>query len=618
MCGIAGCVVRLGERPDLAPLQRMAGALSHRGPDASGIEVIDSVGLAHTRLAIVDPTPAGRQPMLHPAGRWSVTFNGEIFNHLELRAALPPAAYAGHSDTETLLHALAHWGEGAIERCNGLFAFAALDRVERRLLLVRDRFGKKPLYIARHDGALWFASELRALLEAGVPRRARADLLAHAAAHGWVQGRSTPVEGVERVPPGTMMRVDLDTLETSERRWYDPAQAVDPELAGELAGLGRAELVARVRDSLRDSVTRRLMADVPLGVMCSGGLDSSLVAAMAREAQPGLTVFNASVSDDPELDEGPWAELVASELGLVLRTVDVDTHAWRRGLVAAVDHFGYPLPHESSVPIAAIASLARESGVKVLLTGEGADELFGGYWFMHRGLYEDFLPRRARLAHTVDRLRRNGLRRVPGLIAGRVRRLESAPMPAGAEEPRAFERAVAERAAESYRHHAGARASLEAALLGGLSTGPLPLLLNRMDKNAMQWSVETRVPFLDPALVALALNLPLEQRVGPDPKGVLRDVAHAYLPARVVRRPKQVGLGSSARGRLLSGARPEFLADGRLRDVLGLAGARWQDLTAQLLGHNPVALWTTEIWCRLILDGQSTEAVDAALWSRHS
>ena len=126
----------------------------------------------------------------------------------------------------------------------------------------------------------------------------------------------------------------------------------------------------------------------------------------------------------------------------------------------------------------------------------------------------------------------------------------------------------------------------------------------------MQWSVETRVPFLDPGLVALALNLPLEQRVGPEPKGVLRDVAHAYLPARVVRRPKQVGLGSSARGRLFSGTRPEFLADGCLRDVLGLTGAHWQDLTPRLLDHNPVALWTTEIWCRLMLDGESPEAVE--------
>jgi asparagine synthase (glutamine-hydrolysing) len=615
MCGIAGCVVRPGERPELASLERMVAALGHRGPDGSGIEIVDSVGLGHTRLAIVDPTPAGAQPMLHPGGRWCISFNGEIFNHAALRETLPAAGYRGHSDTETLLHALATWGLQAVERCNGLFAFAALDRGERRLHLVRDRFGKKPLYIARHHGGIWFASELSALLEAGVPRRARADLVAHAAAHGWVHGRSTPVEGVERVPPGTIVSIDLDTLELSERRWYDPADAVDPELASELAALSRPQLVARVGDALREAVTRRLMSDVPLGTMCSGGLDSSLVTAIAREEQPGLMVFNASLTDDPELDEGPWATLVARELGLELRTVDVTAAAWREALVGAVDAYEYPLPHESSVPIAAIASLARENGVKVLLTGEGADELFGGYWFMHRRLYEEFLPRRAKLAHSVDRLKRNGLRRLPALVAGRLRRDDSPGAPAGAQEPRAFERAVGARALEAYAHHPGSRRQLEAALLGGLSVDVLPLLLNRMDKNAMQWSVETRVPFLDPGLVALALNLPLEQRVGPEPKGVLRDVAHSYLPSQVVRRPKQVGLASSARRRLLSSARPEFLEQGRLRDVLELAGPEWQSLSARLQDHNPIALWTTEIWCRLTLEGQSSAAVEAALWA---
>src|SRR4051812_49220209 len=185
MCGIAGCVARAGERPSAERLERMVAALGHRGPDGSGIEIAGSVGLGHTRLAIVHPGPAGYQPMVHPDGRWSLTFNGEIFNHATLREELPPVDYRGHSDTETLLHALALWGEDAISRCNGLFAFAALDITERRLLLVRDRFGKKPLYVARHDGSLWFASELRALLAAGIPRRPRRAIVEHAAAHGW-------------------------------------------------------------------------------------------------------------------------------------------------------------------------------------------------------------------------------------------------------------------------------------------------------------------------------------------------------------------------------------------------------------------------------------------------
>jgi len=612
MCGIAGCVARAWEHGSTARIERMVDALDHRGPDGRGVAVVGSVGLGHSRLAIVHPGPEGAQPMMHPDGRWSLTYNGEIFNHLALREELPPADYRGHSDTETLLHALATWGEDAIERCNGLFAFAALDSAARRLLLVRDRFGKKPLYVARHEGALWFASELRALLAAGIPRRPRRDILEHAAAHGWIHGRATPLEGVERVLPGTVLSVDIDTLETSERRWYDPAGAVDPAVAEELAGLPRAELVHRVDESLRDSVVRRLMSDVPLGTMCSGGLDSSLVTAMAQQAQPGIVAFNASASDDPALDEGRWATLVTKALGVELRTIDVTAAGWRHALVGAVEHYEYPLAHESSVPIAAIASLARENGVKVLLTGEGADELFGGYWWLHRDLYQQFLPWRARLSHVVDRARRVGRSRLPRVVLDRLRHRAETPMPRGAAEPQEYERAVALRAAEAYTHHPGSRGQLEAALLGGLSTGVLPLLLNRMDKNAMQWSVETRVPFLDPELVALALNLPLEQRVGPEPKGLLRDVARAYLPEEIVRRPKQVGLARSGRDQLLTAARRDFVERGVLREVLEIDD--WNGFLSTVEEHNPVALWTTEIWCRLFLDGRPRDAVEAELW----
>jgi len=199
------------------------------------------------------------------------------------------------------------------------------------------------------------------------------------------------------------------------------------------------------------------------------------------------------------------------------------------------------------------------------------------------------------------------------VVLDRLRSGSPAPIPRGAAEPQEFERAVAAHAAETYTHHPGSRGQLEAALLGGLSTGVLPLLLNRMDKNAMQWSVETRVPFLDPELVALALNLPLEQRVGPEPKGLLRDVARAYLPEEIVRRPKQVGLARSGRDQLLTAARRDFLERGVLREVLEIDD--WNGFRSTVEDHNAVALWTTEIWCRLFIDEQSRDAVDAALWA---
>jgi asparagine synthase (glutamine-hydrolysing) len=621
MCGIAGCVVEPGARPDVGALEHMAAVLGHRGPDDRGVEVLGQVGLVHTRLSIVDPTPAGHQPMRDEPGNWWLTYNGEVFNHAELRAGLPVTAWRSGTDTETVLRALGAWGEDAVPRCNGLFAFAALDVRRRRLLLVRDRFGVKPLYLARHDGALWFASELGALLAAGVPARARADVLAHSVAYGWANGRETPLEGVDRVLPGTLVAIDLDSGAVDERRWYDPAGVVDPERAAALASRPRAALVEEVEGALRTSVRRRLMADVPLGAMCSGGVDSSLIAAFARDERPGLVAFNAAVADQPAVDERAWAERVARHLGIELRTTVLTGEGWRGGLVEAVRHNELPLMHESSVPMAQIAALARASGVKVLLSGEGADELFAGYDGLHAAEYRAFLPRGlARRQRVTSLLRRaDALRRRRGrdLVAGVRRRLERPPDPPVTRPPtaagsNAYEAGVADRAAAAYGHHPGPRGVLEAALLGDLGTY-LPHLLNRQDKNTMQHSIETRVPFLDPDVVALALDLPLEARATPERKGVLRDLARIHLPRGVANRTK-LGFGFDVRRYLRGAARPEFLADGRLRETLGVPAEEWSAAVADLSSAHALRLWTGEVWCRLFLEGEDDAAVEAALW----
>jgi asparagine synthase (glutamine-hydrolysing) len=580
----------------------MAEALAHRGPDDSGVEIRGTVGMAHTRLAIVDPTSAGHQPMEDPSGRWLVTYNGEIFNHAELRGQLPSVSFRGHSDTETLVHALDAWGEAALPRLNGMFAFAALDSSGRRLLLARDRFGKKPLYLARAQGALWFASEMRALFAAGVPRRARRDVLNHSLVHGWPQGSVTPVAGIDRLLPGTLASVDLETLAMSSARWYDPAAQVDPDLSEQLARTPRSQLAELLEEALRKSVRRRLMADVPLGIMCSGGLDSSLVAALARQETTGsIAAFTGSVTGGGQLDELDWARQVAASLGVELEVVSIDAESWRPALVPAVEHFEYPLPHESAVPIAQISSAAERQGVKVLLTGEGADELFGGYPFFHQ--------REFRRALGGPRLSPRGL--VAGLANGyrtRPRELPTAP------DVISFEHDVDQSAAGAYAHHRGARGKLEAGLLGDLSRNALPFLLNRMDKNAMQASVETRVPFLDPHVVSLALNLPLEHRVGLERKSLLRAVAARHLPAELAARPKQVGLELDS-GRWFEGAaRPGFLWDGSLREVLGVPAERWRSRLSRLTGNQGMAAWTGEIWCRLALEGSAPSAVESELW----
>ena len=614
MCGIAGCVAPAGETPDRGALERMGATLAHRGPDDQGIEVEGNVGLVNRRLAIVDPTPAGHQPMRHREGRWLLTYNGEVFNHLELRQELEPVPWRGHADTETVLEAFSRWGESALPRFNGLFGLAALDRDGGRLLLARDRWGVKPLYWARHAGTLWFASEMRTLFAAGVPRSARPDVVAHAVVHGWANGPATPFEGIERVSPGTALGVDVETLGATEERWFDPAALVDHERLAALAREPRDALADRVEQELRRAVERRLMADVPVGTFLSGGIDSSLVTAFVREEQPGVVAFNASVTDQPEDDEHPFATRVARHLGVELETVAMSAASWRADFVEAVRHNEYPLMHESSVPMFQIAALARSGGVKALLSGEGADELFGGYGFLHSDLYMGYLRANRRLGTlarlTAAKLRRDG-------PAALLRRQAGETPPVVAPEASAasveFDREAARRAGEAYAMHDPERRALEAELLRELSTY-LPHLLNRQDKNTMQASIETRVPFLDPNLAALALCLPLEARMEPGRKGVLRDLADRHLPPEVARRQKR-GFGFDVRRYIEPAARPEFLLDGALRELLGVDREQWKAATVPARSAaQALRLWSGEVWCRVVLEGQPTGEVEAALW----
>jgi asparagine synthase (glutamine-hydrolysing) len=617
MCGIAGCVAPVGEVPDRGALERMGAAIAHRGPDDQGIAVEGNVGLVNRRLAIVDPTAAGHQPMPTRDRRWLLTYNGEVFNHLDLRRELEPVAWQGHSDTETVLEALARWGEAALPRFNGLFGLAALDSERRRLLLARDRWGVKPLYWTRHGGALWFASEMRALFAAGLPRRALPDVVAHAVVHGWANGRATPLAGIERLPPGAALTIDLETLAVAERRWFDPAELIDHARVAALARERRGAHAAMVEQELRAAVTRRLMADVPVGTFLSGGIDSSLVTAFVRDEQPGVVAFNASVTDQPDDDEHPFATRVASHLGVELRTVAMSADTWRADFVEAVRHNEYPLMHESSVPMFQIASLARSGGVKALLSGEGADELFGGYGFLHARLYLEYLRANRRFG-TLARLAAAKLRRDGPAALFRARAGQPGePPPVVPPESSAasveFDRAAVRRADEAYSMHGRERRALEAELLRELSTY-LPHLLNRQDKNTMQASIETRVPFLDPSLAALALCLPLEARMEPGRKGVLRDLADRHLPREIARRQKR-GFGFDVRRYIEPAARPEFLVDGALRDLLGVERERWSAATVPARSAaQALRLWSGEVWCRVVLDGQQPDEVDAALW----
>jgi asparagine synthase (glutamine-hydrolysing) len=622
MCGIAGCVLSPGKAPSLERLEAMRDALDHRGPDGSGIEVFENAALVHTRLAIVDLSEQARQPMAHPTRPWWLSFNGEIYNHKAVREELDGEPFTSDGDTETLLHALANWGPAALDRLNGQFAFACLDLEARRLLLARDRFGIKPLYVVEAEDGIWFASEPQALLASGTQPSPRP--------HSWptlidssgYRGELTLLEGIRRLAPGTLAEIALDAPSLVVKRWSSVAEHVNAREQRRLQASDRTALVSELEDVLRGAVHDALLADVPVGAMCSGGVDSSLMTAFASEVKPDLVAFGAHYKGQPGPDEGPAAQKVAESLGIEIDLFEVTKSGWRSGFVPATLHFGAPLHNASSVTISQIAERARQRGIKVLLTGEGADELFGGYSNHRRAPLSDFLSLKQRLVRELQaavsrrpsELGRDVQRRARWLAAGR-------PSPGWRRSTEALSYIIdtgggqssSDETANAYGEHSGARREVEVQLLRDMDR-TLSFLLNRMDKNMMQVSVEARVPFLDPRLVAFVVNLPLEARTLPRNKGILRDVARRHLPLSIAHRRKIQGMIFAAGEWVEEAAKPSFLTDGVFRDVFQLSDKEFSVILSTANSSERMRLWSAEVWCRSVFAGELPDAIEKELW----
>ena len=595
----------------------MRDALAHRGPDGSGIEILGNVGLVHTRLAIVDVTERARQPMRHPDGAWWISFNGEIYNHPAIRAELAGESFTSDGDTETLLHTIARWGPDVLARLNGQFAFAALDTASSRLLLARDRFGIKPLYLAVCDDGFWFASEPAALIAAGIDPVARADIWPSLVDWSCYSQEDTLLAGIRRMPPGSWLEIALDTSTVTTHQWDSPARHVEPERQGQLQSRPRRSLVTELEGTLRSAVHDALLSDVPVGTLCSGGVDSSLITALAMEVKGDLVAFGARYKGDRALDEGPAVQRVADALGIELDLLEVTKSGWRSGFVEATLHFGDPLATASSVTIAQMAERARRRGIKVLLTGEGADELFAGYGLIQAGPLASYLSPTQRATRRAERVVLGHPLGTLKAVARRVQRPARMHAPGdtaspGADEPVPQAAGMTEIEA-AYRHHPGPRGALETSLLENLDF-TLSHLLNRMDKNMMQVSVEARVPFLDPRVVELALNLPLDARVGPWSKGILRDVARRVLPWTIAHRPKIYGMEFDAGAWIEDAADPTFLSQGMFREVFAIPARDFDEALGAARGSFRVRLWSAEVWCRSVFAGESAQTIEKELW----
>ncbi len=373
MCGICGQVNLTNRRPiEFAEIKTMAEMLVHRGPDEEGYHVEKDVGLGHRRLSIIDLS-TGRQPIYSEDERVCVVFNGEVYNFQELRDWLERRGHVFYTrtDTEVIVHLYEEFGPDAFRRLRGMFAFALWDARKRELYLVRDRFGIKPLYYLEHRGRVYFASEIKALL----PLREwtpELDLgtLPHYLTWMFTPGERTLFRGVRKLPPGGYARLVPDTGKLEVRRYY----SLD---AMEEDGRSVSYYLGELRRTLAESVRLRMIADVPVGAFLSGGVDSSLVVAlMARFADGPVHTFSVGFAER-EFSELPYARLVAQHLGTVHHELTVDAEDVRSNAELAVFHRDEPLAYPSEVATLLLSQLASKH-VKVVLSGEGGDELFGG------------------------------------------------------------------------------------------------------------------------------------------------------------------------------------------------------------------------------------------------
>jgi len=650
MCGITGMLgASSGCTSDRETVvRRMTTSLLHRGPDSEGYWVEDEVALGHRRLSILDLSEAGAQPMHSVCGRYAIAFNGEIYNHVEMRRDLEKVGAAptwqGHSDTETLLAGVAQWGlDETLQRAAGMFAIAMWDRARKHLLLARDRVGEKPLYWGWAGQTLVFGSELKALRQhPDCPKDICREALAQFLTYAYVPAPRSIHPGIYKLEPGCILEIagpppsapptapirpGENHGSVSIRRFWSLNETL---ASGHQAQIkDKAEALAAVETTISDAVGRQMISDVPLGAFLSGGIDSSLIVAlMQRQALRPVKTFTVGF-ENAAFDEAPHAAAVAKHLGTDHTEVTVTEREAQDVIPNLPDLYDEPFADSSQIPTHLVCRAAREH-VTVALSGDAGDELFGGYnrYFLgprmwskferipkpiRRGLGNtisavpvsvwDWLGRntggRFAVSHAGDKAQKMGralrdVENVDDLYRSLISFWPASTVPMGT---RNAPLSVLDDALPDFLDSDAAARMMAQDMLSYLPDD----ILCKVDRAAMGVSLETRVPFLDPAVISVSARLPTSMKVRDGQgKWALRQVLYSQVPRHLIERPKtgfSIPLGDWLRGPLRSWAdellSPDALAVDDLLDPAPILAA-WQE---HLSGRRD---WTQKLWIILM------------------
>ena len=627
MCGIGGAFCEDGRRPDRAALERMSLAMRERGPDDHGLFQAEGIGLVHRRLSILDLSEAGRCPISNRDGSIQVVHNGEIYNFAELRQALEAKGHAFQSqgDSEVIVHGYREWGEAIFSRLEGIFAIAIWDESRRRLILARDRFGKKPLYLLRKADQLIFASTLNALhAHEGGDLAVNQDAMECYLSHGFIPHPHTIWKRVETFPPahygvmeggGELQIQPYWQFSGSEKRRISVAEAED-----------------QIDEIIDRSVRRRLVADVPVGGFLSGGVDSSLVMARAAAHLPRVDTFSIGFQES-EFSELPYARRVAEHIGSNHHELVLDVTSIYDSLPDLVWQYGQPFGDSSAIPTHLVSRLARQD-VTVSLSGDGGDESFAGYWRAESGMYADYLrrlmpePVRSRALPSMVKLLKSLGRSGVADRLDRLAVLASGAPGASYSNNQSWFDSLGSLKGEFFQPDAQDHDLLSCRVGKAFPDGEVGVLrqllyddfqvllpdayLVKVDVASMAASLEVRCPLLDQELVEAAWSLPDSMKLrGPKRKWLLKRVAERHVPKDVIYRPKQgFALPMShwwAHGlmeilsELMSESRAVahgFIQAEPVRQAIDRYGAGDRDHATRLW----LVLWL-ELWTRIVLEG---------------